>query len=86
MQLKEAIGPKYIMKRQSKLIEFAFEKLRKSRNIILLGNKHLPHLPSYSMVVKNAISGCYAIFTFVFMLAVTAYKCQLVVTRKNTFS
>ena len=59
MQLKEAIGPKYIMKRQSKLTEFAFEKLKKSKNIVLLGNKHLPHLPTYSMVIKNAISGLF---------------------------
>ena len=57
MQLKEAIGAKFIMKQSARLSELAMDKLARSRNIVFLGNKHLPHLPTYSVVIKHSISG-----------------------------
>lgn len=57
MQLKEAIGAKFIMRQATRLSELAMDKLGRSKNIVFLGNKHLPHLPTYSMVIKHTISG-----------------------------
>ena len=57
MQLKEAIGAKFIMKQCARLSELAMDKLGKSKNIVYLGNKHLPHLPTYSLVIKHSTSG-----------------------------
>jgi hypothetical protein len=59
MQLKESVGATWLMQQAATLSELAVRKLQASSNIVLLGNKNLPHLPTYSMVIRHSISGFY---------------------------
>ena len=65
MQLKESVTAKYIMKKSKWITELAMDKLSKSKNVILLGNKQLRHLPTYSMLIRHSISGYTKVHLFI---------------------
>ncbi len=66
VQLKEAVGSGYIMKREEQLWARARRMLEtECPNIVLLGNPDLPRLPVISFAVRHPQSGAFLHHNFV---------------------
>lgn len=65
MQMKQALGPIYIMEQQEMIAKQANEKLASCPCVILLGNKKLAHLATYSFVIRHPTTGLYLHQNFV---------------------
>ena len=53
MQLKDSVGPEYILAREEKYLNMAKEKLANISNLEILGSMDVPRLPVLSFLIKN---------------------------------
>ena len=65
MQLKDAVGPKYILAREEKYLKLALSRLKKHPNLEILGSQYNCRLPILSFLVKNPVSGLYLHHNFI---------------------